>query len=80
MKAPLIFSSSSIPINVKKIFKLVLARTLELKPSIPEIHAVGHPLLEYTVWRLHGDHVPEEGKKVKERPDSAKDKEATTKA
>jgi hypothetical protein len=45
---------------VKKIFKLVLARSLDLKPSLTEIHTVGHPLLEFTTWKLVGDHVAEQ--------------------
>jgi len=64
MKAPLILCSSSVPINVKKIFKLVIARCMDLKPSIPEIKQIGHPLFEYTSWPLHGD--PKD--KTKEKP------------
>jgi len=69
MKAPLILCSSSVPINVKKIFKLVLARALELKPSIPEIHQVGYPLVEYTSWRLHGE--PETDKEKDKEKDGS---------
>lgn len=58
------------PLNIKKIFKLVLARMLDLKPSIPEIHTVGHPLLEYTAWRLHGDKDKE--KEKEKEPTTAK--------
>eukprot|EP01126_Amoeba_proteus_P039612 TRINITY_DN4190_c0_g2_i3.p1 TRINITY_DN4190_c0_g2~~TRINITY_DN4190_c0_g2_i3.p1 ORF type:complete len:147 (+),score=23.41 TRINITY_DN4190_c0_g2_i3:364-804(+) len=60
MKAPLLFSSASVPINVKKIFKIVLARALGLQCTIPEIHTIGHPLFEYTSWRLYGEEKAEE--------------------
>lgn len=66
MKAPLIFCSSSIPLNVKKIFKLVLARTFDMKPSMAEIHTVGHPLIEFSTWKLHGDPTDKKEKGEKE--------------
>lgn len=47
MKAPLIFCSSSYSINVKKIFKIVLAKAFDLKCTVPEIVNVGEPLIEY---------------------------------
>jgi len=48
MKAPLIFCSSSYSINVKKIFKVVLARAFDLKCTVPEHHTIGEPLIEYS--------------------------------
>eukprot|EP01128_Nolandella_sp_AFSM9_P006848 TRINITY_DN3607_c0_g1_i2.p1 TRINITY_DN3607_c0_g1~~TRINITY_DN3607_c0_g1_i2.p1 ORF type:complete len:242 (-),score=59.94 TRINITY_DN3607_c0_g1_i2:90-815(-) len=48
MKAPLIFCSSSYSINVKKIFKIVLAKAFDLRCTVPEIHNIGEPIIEYT--------------------------------
>lgn len=48
MKAPLIFCSSSYSINVKKIFKIVLAKAFDLRCTIPEIRNIGEPIIEYT--------------------------------
>ncbi|KZO94366.1 small monomeric GTPase [Calocera viscosa TUFC12733] len=47
MHAPLIFSSTSASINVQKIFKIVLAKAFDLKCVIPEIDAVGEPIVLY---------------------------------
>ncbi|EEB08202.1 GTPase Spg1 [Schizosaccharomyces japonicus yFS275] len=47
MKASLVFCSTSHSINVQKIFKIVLAKVFDLKCTIPEITAVGEPILEY---------------------------------
>jgi len=47
MKAPLIFCSASVPINVKKIFKIVLSKTLDLKCTLEQEHIIGQPLFEY---------------------------------
>jgi len=47
MHAPLIFCSSAYSINVKKIFKIVLAKAFDLQCTIPEITKVGDPLIEY---------------------------------
>ncbi|PWN92155.1 small GTPase [Acaromyces ingoldii] len=47
MKAPLIFCSTSHAINVQKIFKIILSKAFDLKCTIPEIKAVGEPLLIY---------------------------------
>ncbi|KIR58037.1 septum-promoting GTP-binding protein 1, partial [Cryptococcus bacillisporus CA1873] len=47
MHAPLIFCSTSHSINVQKIFKIVLAKAFDLKCVIPEIDAVGEPILLY---------------------------------
>lgn len=55
MKAPLIFTSSSMGINVQKIFKIVLSKSFDLKCNIPVISDIGAPILEYQVigmlWR-----------------------------
>lgn len=47
MKAPLIFCSASLSINVKKIFKIVLSRVFDIKCVIPKMEAVGEPLIIY---------------------------------
>ncbi|KAK2952805.1 putative Septum-promoting GTP-binding protein 1 [Blattamonas nauphoetae] len=46
MRAPLIFSSSRLSINVKTIFKAVLAVIFDARSSITEIHDPGCPILE----------------------------------
>lgn len=48
MKAPLIFTSSSHSINIKKIFKIILAKVFGLKCTIEEVSEVGEPILEYS--------------------------------
>ena len=50
MKAPLVFASSRIAINVKSIFKIVLAKIFGIKPAIAEIHDPGTPILEITPY------------------------------
>eukprot|EP01124_Arcella_intermedia_P025062 TRINITY_DN43_c0_g1_i1.p1 TRINITY_DN43_c0_g1~~TRINITY_DN43_c0_g1_i1.p1 ORF type:complete len:225 (+),score=20.54 TRINITY_DN43_c0_g1_i1:58-675(+) len=47
MHAPLIFCSSAYSINVKKIFKIVLAKAFDLKCNVPEITQPGEPIIEY---------------------------------
>jgi GTP-binding protein of the ras superfamily involved in termination of M-phase len=47
MHASLIFCSTAASINVQKIFKIVLAKAFDLKCVIPEIDAVGEPILIY---------------------------------
>lgn len=47
MKAPLIFCSTALSINVQKIFKIVLSKAFDLKTTIPEITKIGEPILEY---------------------------------
>ncbi|KAK2962398.1 putative Septum-promoting GTP-binding protein 1 [Blattamonas nauphoetae] len=59
MKAPLIFSSSRLSINVKNIFKIVLAKIFNIKPNIDEIHDAGCPILELEPY------VPKEGEEGK---------------
>ncbi|KAI3660949.1 hypothetical protein MP638_004725 [Amoeboaphelidium occidentale] len=47
MKASLIFTSSSMGINVQKIFKIVLSKAFDLKCNIEQVSDVGAPILEY---------------------------------
>jgi len=47
MKAPLIFCSAAAPININKIFKIVLSRVFGLQCTVPEITTIGHPIIEY---------------------------------
>lgn len=47
MKCPLIYSSAAAGINIKKLFKLVLAKVFDFPPSIDKITVVGEPILEY---------------------------------
>lgn len=46
MKCPLIFASARIAINVKNIFKIILAKLFGIKPQIEEIHDPQCPILE----------------------------------
>merc|ERR1712244_15232 len=48
MKAPLIYCSSAQSINVKKIFKVIIAKVFDLKPKIKEAHdATKDALIEF---------------------------------
>jgi len=47
MKAPLIFCSSSAPINILKLFKIVLSKVFQLPCKVEEISTIGHPIIEY---------------------------------
>jgi len=47
MKAPLIFCSASLAINVQKIFKIVLSKAFDLNCTIEPITKIGEPILEY---------------------------------
>ena len=47
MKAPLLFVSSAMNINIQKIFKLVLSRAFDLKCQIAPITDIGSPIVEY---------------------------------
>ncbi|KAL0222270.1 hypothetical protein RCL1_002124 [Eukaryota sp. TZLM3-RCL] len=47
MGAPLVFCSSYASINVQKLFKLVLAKAFNLECTIPQMHDLGQPILEY---------------------------------
>ena len=47
MHAGLVFCSTAASINVQKIFKIILAKAFDLKCVIPEIDAVGEPIIQY---------------------------------
>ena len=47
MKSPLIYCSAQAGVNVKKLFKLVLAKVFDLNPGVEKITNVGEPILEY---------------------------------
>jgi len=47
MKAPLIFCSASLAINVQKIFKIVLSKAFDLNCTIDPITQIGEPILEF---------------------------------
>ena len=47
MDAPLIFSSTAASINIKIIFKIIVAKAFGLDLSVPEITQIGDPLLIY---------------------------------
>merc|ERR1712154_620597 len=50
MHAPLIYCSSAQSINVKKIFKVIIAKVFDLKPKIKEAHdATKDALIEFEV-------------------------------
>lgn len=50
MKAPLIFCSTSQGINIAKIFKIIIAKTFDLKLKLPEMTEAGEPLVIYSQW------------------------------
>jgi hypothetical protein len=47
MKSPLIFCSAQAGINVKKLFKLGLAKYFGMTPDIEQISNDGEPIFEY---------------------------------
>lgn len=47
MKAPLIFCSASHSINIHKIFKIVLAKSFDIKCNVEKIETIGDPIIEY---------------------------------
>lgn len=47
MKCPLIFCSAAAGINIKKLFKLVLAKVFDLNPNVEMVTKIGEPILEY---------------------------------
>lgn len=47
MKCPLVYSSAAAGINIKKLFKLVLAKVFDLKPALDIISNPGEPIIEY---------------------------------
>ena len=50
MKAPLVFASARISINVKSLFKIVVAKLFGAKPAIQEFHQPNEPILEITPY------------------------------
>ncbi|GMM51600.1 Ras family GTPase [Starmerella bacillaris] len=50
MRAPLIFCSTSQGINIAKIFKIIIAKTFDLKLKLPELTETGEPLVIYSQW------------------------------
>eukprot|EP00483_Globobulimina_turgida_P002812 UN02817 len=56
MHAPLIYCSSAQSINVKKIFKVIIAKVFDLKPKIKEAHdATKEALIEFDIKADNGD-------------------------
>lgn len=47
MKAPLVFTSASLGVNIQKLFKVALSKTFNLKCAVQPIQNAGEPLLEY---------------------------------
>lgn len=50
IKAPLIFCSTSQGINIAKIFKIIIAKSFDLKLKLPEMTEAGEPLVIYSQW------------------------------
>jgi GTP-binding protein of the ras superfamily involved in termination of M-phase len=48
MNAPIIFTSASHIINMKKVFKVVSSRYFNLKCNVPQVTTVGEALLVHT--------------------------------
>jgi len=63
MKAPLIYCSSSHSINVKKIFKLVIAKVFKYIPRVEEMHKATDPIVEYKENWTRGQKKGKEKKK-----------------
>eukprot|EP00708_Paratrimastix_pyriformis_P005135 GAFH01004123.1.p1 GENE.GAFH01004123.1~~GAFH01004123.1.p1 ORF type:complete len:193 (+),score=29.80 GAFH01004123.1:44-622(+) len=47
MRAPLVFASSRHSINVRNVFKIVLAKVLNAPLNLDRVTEIGHPILEY---------------------------------
>merc|ERR1712113_1065796 len=72
MKAPLIYCSSAQSINVKKIFKVIIAKVFDLKPKIKEAHdATKDALIEF---ERNGDDNGDDGDNDDEDADKEKKK------
>eukprot|EP01084_Bolivina_argentea_P296793 511208_1 len=81
MHAPLIYCSSAQSINVKKIFKVIIAKVFDLKPKIKEAHdATKEALIEFDINEEHDLYVIDEenqnekGSKKKDKKDKKKKK------
>merc|ERR1719385_337128 len=71
MHAPLIYYSSAQSINVKKIFKVIIAKVFNLKPKIKEAHdATKEALVEF-----EGNAAEEKGDEEEDGADGGKKKE-----
>merc|ERR1712244_215697 len=72
MHAPLIYCSSAQSINVKKIFKVIIAKVFDLKPKIKEAHdATKDALIEF---ERNGDENGDDGDNDDEDADKEKKK------
>merc|ERR1712151_960555 len=72
MHAPLIYCSSAQSINVKKIFKVIIAKVFDLKPKIKEAHdATKDALIEF---ERNGDDNGDDGDNDDEDADKEKKK------
>jgi Gtp-binding protein of the ras superfamily involved in termination of M-phase len=47
MKAPLVFCSAAMSVNVPKLFRLVFEKAFSLDTEIEMKHGVGEPIFEY---------------------------------
>merc|ERR1712087_961470 len=75
MHAPLIYCSSAQSINVKKIFKVIIAKVFDLKPKIKEAHdATKEALIEFegNVADDQGDDDMDDDHKKKDKKDKKK--------
>merc|ERR1739838_462458 len=75
MHAPLIYCSSAQSINVKKIFKVIIAKVFDLKPRIKEVHDATseHGLIEFEATNGDADDVSDKKEdKKKEKKDKKK--------
>jgi len=73
MHAPLIYCSSAQSINVKKIFKVIIAKVFDLKPRIKEAHdATKEALIEFEA--ANGGDADDDGDKKEEKKKDKKDR------
>ncbi|KAA6377676.1 MAG: putative Septum-promoting GTP-binding protein 1 [Streblomastix strix] len=66
MKSPLCFSSARMSINVKVIFKIVIAKILGLKTAWQEYHDIDQPILEIEPYLTKGGDDKTKDKDVEE--------------
>eukprot|EP00792_Barthelona_sp_PAP020_P004717 TRINITY_DN2304_c0_g1_i1.p1 TRINITY_DN2304_c0_g1~~TRINITY_DN2304_c0_g1_i1.p1 ORF type:complete len:195 (+),score=38.06 TRINITY_DN2304_c0_g1_i1:48-632(+) len=47
MKAPIIFCSSAVGVNVNKIFKIALSKVFQIPINVPKVLEPGQPIIDY---------------------------------
>eukprot|EP01083_Nonionella_stella_P067078 177175_1 len=75
MRAPLIFCSSSHSVNIKKIFKIVVAKVFQLKCNVPEVSGEDQPIIEYKSNKHRARHATSDMAQPSPMQPTRKDKE-----